>query len=298
MIGIMESCDQVIVESLRCHAQGVEVRGPGRWSFVVGGDCRRPAEAWLEADWLRFRAPLGGGEPRQIDARTLQRMLEANAVLEGGVKFALAGQPDQAVLGAEICPADDPADLDVRIERVCVGIGQGLAVFADTSGALPPLDRAPASADIDLPALCREAEWPFVERGEGQVAVALEVPDVYLSATFRSCGQDRLCVETPLEGRPHEAGCGRAAVGVLLLAACGAVRMARATARTSDNQVQYAWQALTAPVAWELRYALAAISVACRVSAREVNAFVDPRIAGKYLAVRGWCSLLTSDADS
>jgi hypothetical protein len=296
MMDLLPGSDLAIGGLMFRHVPELDVVGPGRWRFSVGGDPLLWADVRLEQGWLRFRVALGEGRPRQLDVPMIERMLACNATLQGGAKFGLAGDANQPVLGAELSPTDESADWEARAGRTYRGLRQGVAAFEGKSPC-GPHDASPGTATagaIDVPALCREAGWPFHERSDGQVAVPLEVPDMYLQAAIRPWDHGLLCVEAPLESLPHAAGGCRAAVGVLLLTACGAVRMVRATARPGETEVEYAWQAVVDPVAEELRHALAAISVACRLSAREVEALRDQTIAAKYLAVRGWSSLASN----
>jgi hypothetical protein len=80
------------------------------------------------------------------------------------------------------------------------------------------------------------------------------------------------------------------ATELLLLWASRAVRMARATATTTDDgTTQYCWEVLlgSAPTSRELDHALTALSVACRMSLREAQALQDKEIARVYLAMQG-----------
>lgn len=305
MTDSLQPYDAAIDAALREHARCVEPRGAGRWEFQLGGEVPLPASAWLEGGWLRLVAVPGRQEPGPLDAPRLRQMLQDNAALQGGAKFGLNGEVAEVLPGAEIPLADDLADLEGRIRRACAGLGQGADAFCgrNLDAAAETLPGPELPGGYDLASLCREAGWRIVERADGQVAVPLEVPEMYLQASIRPRGQDGLRLEVPLEGAPGAAAVCHSAVHVLLLSACRAVRMARATARVRPaeaaegaEEVQYGWEVVLAgPVAaWELDHALAALSVACRLCAREVKTLHDETIARQYLAVRGWSSLISN----
>ena len=82
-------------------------------------------------------------------------------------------------------------------------------------------------------------------------------------------------------------------MGVLLLHASHFLRMVRAAARAAEAGTVYGWEVVLDPEAGapELQHALAALSVACRLSAREVPALEqDDGLARRYLTLRGWYS--------
>jgi hypothetical protein len=81
------------------------------------------------------------------------------------------------------------------------------------------------------------------------------------------------------------------ALGVLLLSANGAVRLARAAVKADSKQAatfEVAFGAL--PSASELDLALSALSVACRLFGREAKALEDENVARRYLELQGWLS--------
>ena len=141
--------------------------------------------------------------------------------------------------------------------------------------------------------LCKEAGWPLTERAGNRVAVELDVPGCFCQALVQPRGRKGLHVGVQLACAPSSDAASRHAVNVLLLHACHFVRMARATARTGDGATAYGWEVSLDRVAGvrEVEHALAALSVACRLSACEVSLFQqDESLARRYLMLRGWCS--------
>jgi hypothetical protein len=68
----------------------------------------------------------------------------------------------------------------------------------------------------------------------------------------------------------------------------GAVRLVRGILAQSSGQLTCGLEAGfgTTPNAAEIDHALAALSVACRICGRGVNALLDEAVARQYLAVR------------
>jgi len=298
---VMPQCAAALDESLRHHACSAEPCGIGRWRFDVGDDDRLPARAWIAGEWLRIQTVADAAGRGRLDARGIQQMLQANAALEGGVKFALDDGANRGLLVAEILLSDDPADLAGRVRRACAGLRRGAAALfgrnlpAQTASPLP----SPTPPCIDVPRLCSEAGWRPAARPDGRAVVPLEVPDLYLQATVGPCEQGGLQVEVALESVDGAASLCRRAVHVLLLSACRTVRMARAVARLRDGEAEEldcGWEVVLddTPGASGLGHALAALSVACRLCAREVIALHDETIARKYLVIRRWSSLISN----
>jgi len=286
-----------MIECLKKQAESVEPAGHQRWRFELNGGARVRGVAWQEKDWWFFRASLGRGG--RLAARRLERMLCDNGDLGGGAKFGLGEGRSQVMLSAEIpWEADEDADPAGWIGEVCSGFRQAARRFADgkapaaappeTDETADPQSATKQAAEFDLADLCVQADWPFTRRASGQIAVELEVRDGFHQAFHsRDGGRHRLWVELGHFGSDHRA-C-RKAVHVLLLWASGVVRMARAAAAAADAGLEYRWEVLLgeAPNAWQLRHALSALSVACRLTAREVQVLEDESIAREFLSVRG-----------
>ena len=81
----------------------------------------------------------------------------------------------------------------------------------------------------------------------------------------------------------------RAAIERLLLEASHLLRMVRATVLAADSLERYRWEVLWTglPGSGQLHHALSALSLACQLTARETAALADPRVAERYLELRG-----------
>ena len=306
MIDLEQACHTAITDSLGKHAECVEPAGHQRWRFKLNGGANLDGVVQRENDWLLFEAPLGRGG-RQLTARRLGQMLRDNAGLAGGAKCGLGEDPRQVTLSAEIpWDADAEGDLGGRIGQVCAGFRQaahryaeGKARAADPQANDEPADEPaddhpadPAAAgpatDLDLAGLCEQAGWPYTRRANGQVTVPLEIRDAFHQALHsREGAVNRLSI--PLAHPPSGRRTCRKAIEVLLLSACRLVRMARAVASAADGGPEYRWEVALGeePGPEELRHALSALSVACRLTAREVQALEEEHLAEEYLRVRG-----------
>jgi hypothetical protein len=80
----------------------------------------------------------------------------------------------------------------------------------------------------------------------------------------------------------------RQALAVFLLTVSGALRMARGYAMAADGQESYGFQVClpAAPAAEEIDHALAALSIAYRMCAREADVLLNDAAARCYLAAR------------
>jgi hypothetical protein len=221
-------------------------------------------------------------------------MLTANARLPGGVKFALADDPVRPLLAAEIpLLAEENFELDDRIGQLCRGLREGAIEWRRplaATGNPPSGVRRSAAAGVEsrFEEVCRESGWTVSRRGNGRFAVRLDVREAFYQARVEPVEEGcRLCVALE-QSVPDVEVCRRAA-DVLLLSACGAVRMAAATIVPGDAARQYRWEAALAaaspPKEWD--HALSALTIACQATALELGALEAPALAEAYLQLRG-----------
>jgi hypothetical protein len=291
-----------LADVLGQHAASVEATGRQRWQFHLGREADLDATLSIERGWLRVSAPLDGGGPRKAADRScrlsgdrLQTMLAANARLPGGVKFVLADDPPRPMLAAEIpLLADEDFELGDRIGRLCRGLRRGalewrhpVTEFGELPGDVHK--SAPAEhAESRFGEVCRELGWSMSRRRSGRLAVRLDVREAFYQALVEPSGEGcRLCVD--LEQSVPDVDVCRRASEVLLLSACGVVRMAAATVVPGDAARQYRWEAALAAASQpkEWAHALSALTIACQATALELAALEDPVLAEAYLQVRG-----------
>ena len=303
MTTLLREHEVLIADCLRQGAKAVRVIDGTGWKFELRGEVPLPVTARLKKGWLRLCSPLSAPSSSRPAPEILDRMLAQNVELAGGAKFTLADDPPLPCLAAEILlDEEEESDLAARISRACDGFVQGLQEFAggqhsneshteDAQGSCGKEDLDEAA--FDLVTLCKETGWPLAERTGNQVAVELDVPGCFCQALVQPKGRKGLHLGVDMECAPSVSVASRNALDVMLLHACHFLRLARATTRTAAGATAYGWEVSLDRVAGarEVEYALAALSVACRLSAREVSVFQqDESLARRYLMLRGWCS--------
>lgn len=296
-----------IAEWLERHTSAVERTGQDRWQFKLNSGLDLTGTAVLEQTWLRMCVRLDSEHSgRPLPAELLEGMLLLNATLPGGAKFSLGDHSSEAMLSAEIPVHEEeegePVWLDRWIGEACVGLRQGAlkwsilnAQSADTISSLGSSLGAERRSTVDMAAEgrltepCERAGWSFTTRASGQVAIRLDVRDAFCQALLapKVGKMQRLRVSlgmaTSTEGETPQA------VHLLLLSASRLVRLARASAAPAGDATEYRWEAVLPAdyTAETLGHALGALSVACQLTARELQAMEDRKIAREYLALRG-----------
>ena len=145
---------------------------------------------------------------------------------------------------------------------------------------------------------CEESGWTCNEQPSGRLVIDLDVPGWFHQAVVEIEASGRVTISTELSScdgnTPSKC---RQALGLLLLQACGVVRMARAAAHVSNGQTTARFEVAfdSSPSATEMEHGLAALSMACRLCAQEADLIgSDERIAREYLARWGRVSVLTA----
>jgi len=274
----MSDREDEIAEALAKCAYGVDPQGLGRWAFVLSNGTKLAVRARVADGWLSLDAPLGAGPPPDLDP---WEWLRRNAMLAGGARFALAGPDGGLHLRADV-PLDDDVDVRERVIEACVGL----------KSAGEPLRDGNAAGSVDLGGasladLCRETSWEFVAR-ERRIAVSLDVPGAYQQAMVESRGGAGVAVAVPVaeEGTARPTNICAQAAGVLLLRVCGAVRMVRAAGCIEDAESGPRFEMVfrSRPDPRELEHAFGALSLACRLAAREAALLRgDESVARAYL---------------
>ena len=260
---------------LDCGAK--DSAGPLCWRLPLAAGVTglaRIDEGWLLLDAsvvecaVSRTVPDEGGAPRT--ARHFSwSPLRLNASLPGEAKLALLAGDPAVRLRAEV-PLDPDDNMRARIGGACAAFASAADLMRRASGEDAGAAREGAAEAMaadqasELRSLCEEADWPFTERPDGSIAIALDVPGEFRQAHVRyaavaceesSPRQVRLWV--PLAGEEGIASdeC-RRAVALLLLHAGAAVRMARPAA----NESGATWFEVICPAtAFELQHALAAL---------------------------------------
>lgn len=263
---------------LRCVARGVRRQDDG-WRLSLGEAAELAARAEVDDGWLAMTVAW----PEQLTPDGAWPLLWRNARLAGQAKYALSGGRLQCRAEIDLAAGGDWAG---RLRESYAGLVQAFALKDDAPAA--PDEAAAASGPVPLAELLEQAGWPALLRDPQRAAVELETgSDLYQQALVEQTPRGWRLTAELIEWR-EAAPESRRALAVLLLRACGAVRLIRAAAR-QQSQLR-AWLEVcypSPPTPAELNHALAALSVACRWCAREAAALEDPALAQAYLQVQG-----------
>lgn len=273
-----------VAETLAGCATSLEQRGPVEWTFSPIGGEDLSVKAHIQDDWLALTSRLSG-RPYGPAVATLWGMLRENGKLPGGVKLARLSGEQQLSACAEL-RLDDEIDLHARVAQVCAGLRAAGALNSEVPGTRETTVPS-ASSSPDLSELCGEAGWTCTQRPSGGLVVDLEVRDRFHQAMLEGRASGGVVVTTQLGscGGDSPERC-RQALGLLLLRACGVVRMARAAADVVEGKGRARFEVAfdTSPCVAELTHALCSLTTACNLCAREAELLEsDERIARKYL---------------
>jgi len=270
-----------VEEALKAHACFVERVGEASWDFALPNARAAPGRAELQDGWLTLTVPYGS----IADAARAWDLLCAGGQLGGLARFVLRDRV--AHVQAEI-PLCEGSDVVLRCRQCLLRIHETLAAAQrDEDLSLPP-DVVSDGQLINAGELLEEAGWAGFPRRPGLWAVELETGrGAYCQALLEPRAEGlRLWVELLRWTAPSRISA--AALGAFLLTACGALRLVRAAGEDGEPvRARFEVCFETAPTPAELDRALGALSVACRMCAREALALEDPAIAATYLLMQG-----------
>jgi hypothetical protein len=300
---ILHDTQQTLEEVLAgCGARSVKQFGESRWKLSFSNGKAFGVIAVADEEWLSMEVqpPSGGGRP--TGPEPLWDCLEWNAGLPGGVKFALGPQDRCPRIRAEL-PLEDGINPAEAVRLAVGGLKAAFHRLGDGAGADEP-QRACAAAEPDaagaaageakvpdLADLCTSAGWQFNRRASGHLAVELETlaPSCQAVVEPRRRGLTAAVQLASCEGLGPES---RRAAAMMLLTACGMVRMVRAIAARADGRTVLGYEVAMepSPTPAQLGRGLSALSVACSLCGpQEMAALQDGAVAKRYLAARG-CS--------
>ncbi len=266
----------------RCCDEVEPVR-PWSWQCAFQNGTRLPLSASYADGFLRLAA---GPAMAPVTASALDRAIRWNAALTGGIKIAIDAARRAFALCADLVVLDE-AQLLARLRWALDGFHDGLSAFAtdDSLDAAIPSRPAPAPAS-ELPELLGATPWEFAERDAGACSVALDAESAPPARVWMDADGISLSVELARASAVSAAQL--RALGLFLLTVTGALRLVRAGAVESDGQTVFTLAARLpqAPAPEELDHALASLSVAYRLCARESCVLLDEAAAACYLAVR------------
>jgi hypothetical protein len=275
---------------------------PGYWT-LAGGRAGEPAVIveLAEDRWLQFTTTAPAGRFHGAAAPGCAwDLLIVNGNLAGAAKFVLPPGSDRVTALRELWLEGEACDNEADEAGTTVSAARVREAVDDLEEAMENLrgdrsNRAGKAApegpaqEVDLPGLCHLAGWPWNGRAEGRIAVPLDVPGSYAQAILFPGCRVRATVELPL-GQQGLSSLSRQAVGSVLLRLAGRVRWVRSAVHAGAEGQSAVLEAQLgpAPSAAALNHLLAALSVATRMTIRELPALACPEVAEKYLTIRGW----------
>ena len=259
--------------------------GPWRWKCAVQNGTRLPISASFDDGFLQL-ACRPGVIRKSADA--LERALLGNGALAGGVRLALDGASGALHLRTDILLLDETQLLD-RFHRALDGFHHGahlLKSLDSDSCSSPSETRHAAAPGISLAELLSETKWTTTERGPNDYSVELDAASAP-PATIKLT-ENGVVASVELVRSKATAETTRQALAVFLLTTSSVLRMARAYAVKTDEQMSFGFQVGLphAPAAEEIDDALAALSVAYRNCARETSVLLNDLAARSYLSAR------------
>jgi hypothetical protein len=261
----------------------LEPVGPWRWRCVVQNGARLPMTASLEEGFLQLACHPDG---IRREAVALGRALLGNGTLPGGVKLALNAASRDLTLRTDIVLLDEIQLLE-RMRWAVQGFHEGhrLLKFPGSNAARAAKQISDADG-VHLGELLRESSWTFAERGPNEFSADLDAVSAPPARIAMIEGQILFSVELARCAVAAEAT--RQALAIFLLTASGALRLARAHAMETDGDWSFGFQVClpAAAATEEIDHALAALSIAHRMCARESSVLLDEAAARCYLAAR------------
>ncbi len=267
---------------LRKCADEIEPAGPWRWMCAVQNGTRLQVAARFEEGFLSLACL-----PDEIRTGTcgLEDALLGNGTLAGGVKLAFDYSSGRLRLQTDIAVLDEKQLAD-RLWWAINGFHDGCRLLqAPASGFDHSVSETTESGDA-LGELLRETSWASAERAPNDYSIELD-HDIPARARIRM-SKTGVVSSLELVRAKVMAETNRQALAVFLLSATGALRLVRAYAEESDAGWCFGMQVglPPSPAVEEIDHALAALTAAHRMCARETSVLLDDSAARRYLAAR------------
>jgi hypothetical protein len=274
------------ISALRdCFAE-VEPVDPWRWQCASGDETHLPISVIFADGFLRLATEPDG---LPCDAPAIDQALQFNRRLAGGVKFIIDPRRTRLRPCADVVVLDG-SQLRARLSWVLHGLLGALEVidFAADHVACQ-MEATKVEPPPGLPEILSRAAWEFTESAANEWSVALDA-DFSSPAKLRT-GGDSISVSVELVRTTSAAALQRRALAMFLVTACSGIRFVRACAFERESETAFALEASLPliPAVEELNHAMAALSVAHRLCAREAGVLLDEAAASCYLALRDSC---------
>jgi hypothetical protein len=260
----------------------VEQIAPWRWRCAMRDGGGLLVSAILTDDFLRLATEphvASGIEP------VIERAFELNTHLAGGVKAVIDPRGQQLKLCTDIVVLDK-SQLRDRLTWSSHILCDALdALQFDAAVGIEHQSTAKITSS-DVSEFLRETSWEFTECAPDEWSVALDT-EVAPPAKVR-LHENGIFASVELIRVDSAAMAPRRALALFLLTTGWVLRFVRACASDSGTQKVFAFGVglPPAPAPEELHHALASLSVAHRMCAREADVLLDEAAACCYLALR------------
>jgi hypothetical protein len=277
-------------KQLACYSQDCRRLDADRWRLALSNGHSLTVSAQRDAGFLLLDAPAGDSPAVQ----GLVPLAECSRALPAAVKFALRGS-NALRLRAEFPLPEESGAAAARIREHLEGMrsvshrlhnGLSREAAGEEMACPEPQGEGQAIAGSLVEAL-NEAGWEFHERPGGALLADLETGGRFLQAEIGRCGEGARFRVTLC--RSDDAGeAAQQALCLYLLEANAALRYARAFLQREGREISAGFEVHveSGPSAAEAGHALAALSVAARHCARELEVLQDGAMAGIYRSAR------------
>jgi hypothetical protein len=280
----------VLDKQLARFSQECQRLDADRWRLALTNGASLTVSARRDEDFLLLDA-----DPGLCPApERLVPLLERSREVPAAVKFALRGSTAFR-LRAEFPLPEEGGDAAPRIREHLEGMRDALHRLHDwvsceavgSEVACPKLESDGQAIPGSLTEALKEAGWEYHERPGGTLLADLETGSKFLQAEVEQCGVGTRFRVTLY--RHESAGdASQQVLSLYLLEANAALRYARAFLRREGDGITAGFEVRTesAPSPAEAGHALAALSVAGRECAREMEVLKDGVVAGIYRSAR------------
>ncbi|MGD0293337.1 MAG: hypothetical protein ABSB30_05740 [Terracidiphilus sp.] len=261
----------------------MEPSGTWCWQCVVKNGARLNLAASFDEGFLQLACRL---EAIHKTTLALEDAMLCNKTLTGGVKLALDPASRGLHLRTDIVVLNEE-QLQTRLEWALQGFHDGNRLLKSPNSLNDyRISQTVPDSGVDLAELLHESSWPCAERGPNDFTAALDA-SAAPPASIRMKG-NCLALSVELLRCNATADITRQALAIFLLTASCSLRMVRAYAEHADEQICFGFLVSlpSSPATEEIQHALAALSVAFRVCARETNVLLHSAAATHYLAAR------------
>jgi hypothetical protein len=272
-----------------------------RWQLALRNGHALSVSAMREDQFLLLDAETGMSPAPD----RLLPLAESLASLPASLKFALCPEASTVRLRAEFPLAEESVAAD-RVRRNL----DGMRIAADRlhelvsskATGVPPACLCSADSGPAVPGsptdLIEEAGWTCHERSGGSLLADLETGGQFCQAELETFGGSLRFRVTLCRDAEGEAVC--EALSLYLLKANAARRIARGFVEHEAGGIAAGFEVLLegSPVPTEAGHALAALSVAARYCAKEMEVLKDAALAGFYRSAIGDASHLNTKRSS